>query len=335
MGNVRDALREPVAVSDPDLAPAAAKAAEGRRLDAADGLALFSSRDLPGIWAMADAVRRRLHGRNAFYAVNGHITPTNICECECHFCGFWRRRDGSGKETPQAGEWEHSGSGQREGYVMSVPDVLRAAQALAGLGVTELHITGGVNPDLSIGYYESAIRGIRSGFPRVGIRALTAVEVRRAADRAGMTLREALELLRAAGLDTIAGGGAEILVDGIRRKICPAKGSSAEWLDVHETAHRLGIRSSATMLFGHIESSADRVEHLLRIRELQDRTGGFLVFVPLPYRPERGASIAGRGPGPAEILRTIAVSRLMLDNIPHIKGYWPAMGMDVAQTALA
>ena len=297
-------------------------------MSASDGLVLFSCRDLPGIWAAADAARKRLHGRKAFYAVNGHITPTDICECECRFCGFWRQRH-AGIERGTAP------SGANEGYAMSVSEVIRSARAMADLGVAELHITGGVNPDLSIEYYEEAIRGVRAELPNAGIRALTAVEVRKAAGRAFISVHDALQRLREAGMDALAGGGAEILVDDIRRKICPAKGSSEEWLDVHETAHRLGIRSSATMLFGHIESPVDRVEHLLKLRELQDRTGGFLAFVPLPYMPARGADMGGHGPGPAESLRTIAASRLMLDNIPHIKAYWPALGMDAAQAALS
>jgi aminodeoxyfutalosine synthase len=307
--------------SDPALASVADKLAAGKRLDASDGAKLFASPDLPGVWYLADMARDRMNGGEVFYAVNGHVTYTDVCEYGCAFCGFSKRPS---DERPANG-----------GDAMAPDEAAEAAARMAAEGVTEIHIVGGINPQLSINYMVALIGRIRRRAPRAGIKAFTAVEILAAARRDETSVEKALGSLRDAGLDALPGGGAEILVDAVRSRICPAKGSAAEWLGVHETAHRLGLRSTATMLFGHIESREDRVEHLMRLRDLQDRTGGFLAFVPIPYIPPKGTSFLPHGPGPAETLRTIAVSRLLLDNFPHIKAYWVAVGMETAQVALA
>ena len=288
----------------------------GRRLLCADGKRLEACGDLHALGLLANIVRERRHGPEASWVANAHLNYTNVCRNACRFCAFGRK-----KGDPLA--WE-----------MSVPEIARRAADAAASGATELHVTGGLHPDRPYAWYPRILRAIRRAAPRIRIKAIPAVEILHAARIGRRTARAVLEDFRAAGLDALTGGGADIFAPRVRRRICPAKPSAAAWLDVHRTAHRLGIPTTATMLFGHVESAADRVDHLLRVRALQDETGGFEAFVPLPFVPARTALSRIPKPTARAILREIAVSRLMLDNVDRIVAYWPMTGVDVASVAL-
>jgi aminodeoxyfutalosine synthase len=304
----------------PDLEPLREKIARGERLSRADGLALFRSPDLLGVGALARWSARKRHGARAYYVVNGHINYSNYCTLACAFCSFSRRK-GTDK---RAG-----------GFEMSSGEVVEAADRIAAGGATEIHIVGGLHPDFPFSYYVETLKAIRARHPRVGLKCFTAVEIYHLSTLARLSPGETLLALKAAGLDTLPGGGAEVLDDDLRRRLCAGKESSAAWLDLHRQAHRLGIRSNATLLFGHIETFEQRVEHLLKLRELQDETGGFLAFLPLSYHPENNGLKVEHGPSALDELRTCAVARLLLDNFLHVKAYWIALGLGVAQVALA
>jgi aminodeoxyfutalosine synthase len=304
----------------PELEPVREKVLSGQRLTRDDGLTLFGTRDLHGLGALAQWAAQRKHGRDVCYVVNCHINYSNYCTLACAFCSFYRRKE----RDPRPG-----------GYELALEEIHRRADEAAQAGATEIHCVGGLHPDLPFSYYVDLVRGIRQRQPRLGLKCFSAAEIRHIATLAGLSLEDALIALREAGLDTLPGGGAEILDDEVRKKICAEKDTSAEWLEVHRVAHRIGIRSNATMLFGHVETAAQRVEHLLRLRELQDETGGFLAFVPLSYHPEHNVLQAERGPSAVDELRTHAAARLLLDNIPHIKAYWVALSVPVAQVALS
>lgn len=291
------------------------------RYDRQASLAFFDESywNLHELGRAADARRREMCGDAVFYNVNVHVNLTNVCKFRCGLCAFSCDAD------------------QRKAYRMTVEDVLKTvAQAQAG-GATEVHIVSGVDPAVPWTWYTDIVRAVHEAFPQMKIKAFTAVEIAWLAEVAGKSVRGMLEFLKDAGLETIPGGGAEILVDEVRRVICPKKTMSDSWLNVHREAHRLGIRSTATMLYGHVETHEDRVTHLLKLRELQDETGGFMAFVPLAFHPENTAladRVAQR-PSAAEDLRVVAASRLILDNIPHIKAYWISLGVQTAQVALA
>jgi aminodeoxyfutalosine synthase len=221
------------------------------------------------------------------------------------------------------------------GYQLSLAQVVQRADEIAAGGATEIHCVGGLHPDLPFSYYLEMLREIRRRHPRIGLKFFTASEVLHFSRLARITPKETLLALREAGLDTLPGGGAEILDDRLRRRLCPGKESSAAWLKLHAEAHKLGIRSNATMLYGHVETPAQRVDHMLRLRELQDQTGGFLAFVPLSYHPANNALPVAHGPSALDELRTHAIARLLLDNFPHIKAYWVTLTVPVAQIALA
>jgi aminodeoxyfutalosine synthase len=252
-----------------------------------------------------------------FYNVNRHINYTNLCVNRCAFCAF--RRD----------------EGAADGYTLSLGEIADRAAAAAAAGATEVHVVGGLHPRLPLSYYEDLLRAIRAAGPRLHIKAFTAVELDHFARLSGRPLPEVIARLRAAGLGSLPGGGAEIFAPRARQLVCPDKISGARWLEVMRTVHRAGLRTTATMLFGHVESAAERVEHLAELRRLQDETGGFQAFVALPFQDVATRLDGVRGPGGVAILKTLAISRLFLDNIPHIKAYWVMMGVKLAQVALA
>jgi len=299
-----------------DLGTIEAKVEAGARLTREDGLALFASRDLLALGSLADRVRRRLHGPRACYCVNAHINYTNRCVNRCPLCAFWRDEGDPGA------------------YLLSAGEVVDRAAADVAAGATELHVVGGLHPDVGLGYYLDLVGGLRATYPEVCIQALTAVEVAEAARKAGLGAGEALARLKAAGLTALPGGGAEIFDPDVRRRLCPRKISGPAWLDVHRQAHRLGLATNATMLYGHVETADHRVDHLLALRALQDETGGFAAFIPLPFHPHGTALADLPGPGAWDDLRTLAAARLLLDNVPHIKAFWIMLTPDLAQVAL-
>jgi aminodeoxyfutalosine synthase len=293
-----------------------ARLAGGGRLTREDGLALFAEPDLLAVAALADRVRHRMHGRRAWYVANTHVNFTNRCVNQCPLCAFW------------------SGADERRAYLLSAEEVAARARPDVEAGATEIHLVGGLHPDIGLDYYLEIVGRLHEAFPRVCLQAFTAVEIDYVAKKARASHRQVLRQLKAAGLSGLPGGGAEIFDPGVRRRIAPRKISGPEWLEVHRQAHRLGIPTNATMLYGHVESPAHRVDHLLALRALQDETGGFAAFIPLPFHPE-GTGLADL-PGPTAVddLRTIAVSRLLLDNVPHLKAFWIMLTPDLAQVAL-
>jgi aminodeoxyfutalosine synthase len=290
----------------------------GAPLDFDDGVALFRHRNLAELGLWANAVRERLHGDRTYYNLNLHLNPTNVCVADCRFCSFARLQPGE----PGA-------------YTMTLAEAWQRLATRAHLPLTEIHIVGGLHPDLPLEHYEELLRGLKRIRPDVHLKAFTAVEIHWFAQRTGLDHAAVLRRLMAAGLGSLPGGGAEIFADRVRRKICADKASAAEWLAVHRAAHQLGLRSNATMLYGHIETVEERVDHLLRLRALQDETGGFQTFIPLAFHPEGNALARLPPPGGFDDLRTLAVARLVLHNIAHLKAYWIMLGVKIAQAALA
>jgi aminodeoxyfutalosine synthase len=294
------------------------KVEAGERLSAADGEFLFSPQaDLHEIGELADVVRQRKNGNSAYYNLNLHINPTNVCIYRCALCAYSRDED-----DPRA-------------CTMSEDEILDRARQADDAGCTELHIVGGVHPHKMFDWYLNIIRNLHAAFPRLHLKAWTAVEIDRFALMTKRPVRSILEELIAAGLGSMPGGGAEIFDPQVRSQICSRKADAKTWLDIHRTAHELGLRTNASMLYGHIESIEHRVDHLMRLRDLQDATGGFQAFVPLAFHPENTALSYLRRVSALEDLRMAAVSRLMLDNFDHIKAYWISLGVGTAQTALA
>ena len=294
----------------------------GRRLSPEEGLWLYRPDvDLHAVGELADAVRRRKNGNRAYYNVNSHLNPTNVCIYRCGLCAFSRD------------------PGDPDAYVMSDEEIVARGRRAVDEGCTELHIVGGLHPEKSFDWYRSIIRMLHDTCPGLHLKAFTAAEIARFAELSGLSIRAVLESLIDAGLGSLPGGGAEIFASLARREICGCKADADIWLEVHRTAHRLGLRSTATMLYGHIETLEDRIGHLCRLRRLQDETGGFQAFVPLVFHPGETALAAAHPeiekPTGIENLRTVAVSRLMLDNFDHIKAYWISLGVGIAQTALA
>jgi aminodeoxyfutalosine synthase len=293
------------------------------RLTREDGIALFESHDLLGIGALADAVNRRKNGDRVFFAANQHLNPTNVCvlRATCVFCSFAR--------TPK----------EAGAYTMSLEEAFHEAGTARDTPVREFHIVGGLHPKLKVSYYEDLIRGLKERHPGVEIKALTAVEIAHLARIEKTSIEDVLERLREAGLDTLPGGGAEVFSTAVRATIAERKLAGAEWIDVHRRAHRMGIRSNCTMLYGHVETFADRVDHLMSLRELQDETGGFLTYIPLAYHPdnnELGEKLGRQGTATTgfDDLKNLAVGRLFLDNFQHIKTHWVMNTAKVSQVAL-
>lgn len=300
------------------LGAVADKVLAGERLSGDDGLRLFQSDALVPIGALANRVREARHGDLTWFNRNLHINATNVCEASCIFCSFARLKTGD----PQA-------------YTMSLDEAVGKLRALRGQFVTEVHTVNGLNPDLPWSYYLDFLRALRAERPDLHIKGFTAVEIHYFAGKYGKTYAEVLTELRDAGLGSLPGGGAEIFAERARKKLCPDKVDTEGWLEVHRTAHRLGMRSNATMLFGSIERLDERVDHLLRLRALQDETGGFQTFIPLKFHNEGNRLRKLSEPTTADCLKTLAVSRLMLDNFDHVKAYWPMLGVDVAQLSLS
>jgi aminodeoxyfutalosine synthase len=301
---------------DPALAAIYGKVATGVRLDREDGLVLFHSADLLGIGALAQMVRQRLHGNKAFYIYNQHINYSNICVNGCKFCAFSRK------------------AGEPGAYEMSLPEIFGKVEARALEPISEIHIVGGCHPDLPFSFYLDMLRGIKARRPEVHLQAFTAVEIAHLADKAGMSVPETLLALKEAGLGSLPGGGAEVFSPRIRQNLCPEKLSPEGWLGVAQTAHKLGLNTNATMLYGHIETLEERVDHLVRLRAAQDETQGFLAFIPLAFHPQNTGLSELAGPSAIDDLKTLAVSRLMLDNIPHIKAFWIMLGAKLSQISL-
>ena len=289
----------------------------GARLSAKDALVLWQEAPLWRLGELATARKRAVSGDKVYYNRNFHIEPTNLCVFNCKFCSY-RRPKGS----PEA--WDKT-----------MEEIEAQVRAYEGRGVTEVHIVGGVHPEHDIYYYCDMIRRVKAILPEVAVKAFTAIELSYMIHKAGLTTEQGLRLLIEAGMEAIPGGGAEIFDEEVRAKICPDKGSTAEWFDVHRTAHQLGIKTNATMLYGHIESIEHRIDHLMRLRTLQDETGGLNAFIPLKYR-NFGNSMSEIGEvSVVEDLRTLAMSRLVLDNVPHIQAYWVMYGKQTTEMALA
>lgn len=291
----------------------------GEPLDYHDGVALFRHPDILEVGRLANQVREGLHGQRTYFNRNLHINATNVCVASCRFCSFARLRPGD----PGA-------------YTMSLEQAWQRLRdrMTTGKPVTEIHIVNGLHDGLPFSYYTELLAGLKRIHPTVHLKAFTAVEIHFFHRHYGMSVAEVLGQLRAAGLDSLPGGGAEIFAQRVRRKICPDKCDADQWLEVHRTAHGLGMRSNCTMLYGHIETVEERVLHLLRLRNLQAETGGFQTFIPLAFHPEGNALQRLPAPTGIEDLRAFAVSRLLLHNIPHVKAYWVMLGLKTAQTAL-
>ena len=302
-------------IDDIRLRPVADKVLAGERLSYDDGLALYRSPDILAIGYLANVVRERKSGNVTWFNVNRHINPTNVCVAACKLCAFGRQvRD------PKA-------------YTMSLEEVWHTAGSGYTEAVSEFHIVGGLHPELSLDWYCEMIRGLKERFPQVHLKAFTMVEVGYLARRAHLSFEDTLLRLKEAGVDSMPGGGAEIFNERVRRIICDHKVSGDEWLEIARLAHRVGLKSNATMLYGHIENEEDRVDHLLKLRGLQDETGGFVTFIPLAFHPAN-TPLEHIAPttGFADI-KSIAIARLLLDNFPHIKAYWIMMTPRIAQVA--
>ena len=294
------------------------KILSGRRLSAAEAESLYRPEvDLHALGRLANEVRRQRHGNVAYYNLNAHLNPTNVCEYRCPLCAY------------------SCDPGDQRAYVAEMDQVLARGREASQNGCTELHIVGGLHPEKDFSWYLEIQRQLHESFPRLHLKAWTAVEIDWFARRSGESIRAVLETLVEAGLGSLPGGGAEIFHPEVRQQISPRKADADSWLAVHRTAHRLGLRSNATMLCGHLETPSHRVDHLLRLRGLQDETGGFQAFIPLAFHPENTRLAHLRKQSGLDDLRTIAIARLVLDNFPHIKAYWVSLGVGTAQVALA
>ncbi|MHB0939343.1 MAG: aminofutalosine synthase MqnE [Armatimonadota bacterium] len=298
-----------------ELTPIANKVTCGERLTAEEGATLFHSPDLLQVGWLAGQARERLHGRQVSYIINRHLNPTNICLLRCPLCAFSRSK------------------GEEGAYCLSVPEVVAQAEAFREHHPSEFHITGGLHPDLPFSYALDLLAALRARFPEVALKAFTAVEIDHWAAAGGIGIADCLRELQGAGLSGLTGGGAEIFAPRVREIISPQKVSAERWLEIHGIAHGLGLPTTTTMLYGHVETVEERVAHLLALREQQDRTGGFVAFVPLAYHPAHTA-LGGRPTTGRDDLLTVAVSRLLLDNIPNIKAYWVMLGVKMAQLAI-
>lgn len=290
---------------------------KGSRLTFDEAVSLFQSDDIFTLGRLASTMAEKKNGKKAYFVVNRHINPTNICVNRCRFCAFSRSK------------------GEGGAFELTIEEVLiKLKEASEGpYPIREVHIVGGLHPDWPFEYYLTLLASIKKAYPAIAIKAFTAVEIDYFTRISGLSVKKVFEKLRDNGLDMLPGGGAEIFAEGVRKKLCPEKISGTRWLDIHKTAHVCGIRTNATMLYGHIETYEDRIDHLMRLRELQDLTGGFQAFVSLAYHP-KNTEIGGFYSSGLDDLKTIAVSRLVLDNFDHIKAYWIMLGEKVAQLSL-
>src|SRR2546425_501144 len=293
------------------------KVAAGERISEADALRLFESKDLNVLGAIADLARQRKVGNQASYIINRYINYSNYCILSCQFCSFARKKRDA------------------DGFQHSVEEIVQKAREALHIGITELHIVGGLHPSLPFIYYTDMLKALRALDPKIHLKCFTAIEILHLAWLAKKSVPDTLRELKTAGLDSLTGGGAEIFRKEVRSAIAKGKESAEEYLDVHRTWHKMGGRSTCTMLFGHVESLADRVDHLRQLRALQDETRGFVGFVPLPYQPENNDIPVKTPPTGFDALRTLAVSRIYLDNFDHITAYWVGLGLKLAQVALS
>lgn len=294
------------------------KVENGVRLNLEEGIFLYDPEvPLQEVGQLANLVRERINGNVGYYNINTHLNPTNVCVYRCRFCAF------------------RSDLRDPKGYVMSDEQILARGLEAVDNGCTEMHIVGGLHHKLGYDWYRGMIEKLHRAFPQIHLKAWTAVEISWFEFLLKRPLREILEDLREAGLGSLPGGGAEIFHPEVRDKLCEHKANSFKWLEVHRTAHQIGLKTNCTMLYGHVEQAYHRIDHLLRLRELQDQTGGFQTFIPLAFHPDNTGLSHLKKPSALMDLRTMAVSRLMLDNVPHIKAYWIMLGIGTAQTALA
>ncbi len=301
---------------DAALRPVAEKVVAGVRLDAADARLLYRSGDVLAVGWLANHVRERLHGNRAYFNVNRHINPTNVCVAACRLCAFGRKKDAPGAYTMALEEaWQTAASGYSE-------------------AISEFHIVGGLHPDLPFEYFLDLIRGLKQRFPQVHLKAFTMVEIAYLAKRAKLTILETLEKLKQAGVDSLPGGGAEIFADRVRHIICDHKIDGDQWLETARLAHQIGLKSNATMLYGHVENDEDRIDHLLKLRALQDETGGFQTYIPLAFHPANTPLQHLHTTTGLRDIKEVAIGRLLLDNFPHVKSYWQMVSPKIAQIAL-
>jgi aminodeoxyfutalosine synthase len=303
-------------ITDQRLKPIAAKVLAGERLSMDDGIALYRSPDLLAVGWLANHVREKRHGNITYYNVNRHINPTNVCVAHCKLCAFGRDPDAPGA------------------YTFALEEIYQRAEQGVREGATEFHIVGGLHPDLSFEHYLEMVRGLKQRCPTVHIKAFTMVEVHYFSRIAKLSIEEVFRKMKEAGVDSCPGGGAEIFHPRVRKIICDHKTSGQMWLNTAKKAHEAGLRSNATMLYGHVETEEERVDHLIKLRELQDETHGFVTFIPLAFHPENTALSHIPKPTGYADLRNIAVARLILDNFDHIKAYWIMLSPSMAQIAL-
>ncbi|HTZ94851.1 MAG TPA: aminofutalosine synthase MqnE [Terriglobales bacterium] len=306
----------PFQTDDSRLKPIHEKIVAGKRLSSDEALTLYRTSDILAVGWLANLVREQMHGDKTYFNVNRHLNPTNVCVAACRLCAFGRKKDGPGS------------------YTMALEEAFATAASGYNEAVTEFHIVGGLHPDLPFQYFLDLCSGLKQRFPQVHLKAFTMVEVAYLAKRAKLSIRETLEQLKSSGVDSLPGGGAEIFADRIRHIICDHKIDGDQWLETAKLAHQIGLKSNATMLYGHVENDEDRVDHLVKLRSLQDETGGFQTFIPLAFHPDNTAlQHLPKTTGMLDI-RQIAVSRLVLDNFPHIKAYWQMLTPKIAQIAL-
>ncbi len=304
-------------VLDKNLFPVIDKVLNGERLSFEDGIKLFESNDILTIGSLANYVNEKKNGKYAYFVINRQLNPTNVCVLDCKFCAFAT----IDKNDPKA-------------YEMNYEEILSKVRYAVKEGATEVHIVGGLHPDWKFEDYLNIVSTIKENFPNIHIKAFTAVEIDYFSKLSGLDYEEVLQKLKDAGLGSLPGGGAEIFSPEVRRIIAPKKIGWKKYLEIHKIAHRLGLHSTTTMLYGHVETYKDRVDHILKIREAQDETGGFTCFIPLAYQPENNDLNLGEHTTGIDDLKTIAVSRLLLDNFQHIKAYWVMVGEKIAQVGL-
>ncbi len=303
-------------IRDPALRPIAIKLLARERLSATDGMALFETRDLHSLGMLAGSVRLARHGRNAFYNINRHINYSNICALSCKFCEFHRKR------------------GEEGAYEYSAEKIFEMADQAALAGATELHIVGGLHPWLPFNWYTDLLTHLRRRHPKLHLKCFTAIEIDHFSRIARLSVKEVLIALKQAGLGSMPGGGAEVFDDRVHDEVFKGKLRSDGWLDIHRTAHELGLRTNATILYGHIETRRERIEHLIKLRELQDAAPGFQCIIPLSFVPDGSELAHLPGPTGLEDIKMLAVSRLMLDNFPHVKAFWIMQTMKLSQVSL-
>ncbi|MFH1155356.1 MAG: aminofutalosine synthase MqnE [Pseudomonadota bacterium] len=293
------------------------KAESGTRFSREDGILLFNTQDLIGVGTLADRVRRQRHGNRAFYVYNQHLNYTNICKNRCQFCAY------------------AVDSGQQGAYCWTMEEIEKRLMDRIDEPVDEIHIVGGLNPALDFDYFTDLLKTVKRVRPKASIKAFTCVEIDYLSGISGLSVDDTIQALKEAGLDMLPGGGAEVMSDRVRKRIFPKKIGSTRWLEIMEAVHRSGLTSNATMLYGHIETLEERVDHLIALRDLQDRTQGFSAYIPLAFHSKN--TLLSHLPATTAVddLKNVAVARLMLDNFPHIKAYWVMIGEKLAQVALA